>query len=72
MVDYTIKWTPDYVIWYVNDKLVRKSEGNEDVHVLDMPTQLLMNFWTPNKSPWHDYIDDSHMPWEAKYDFVEV
>ena len=37
-----------------------------------MPTQLLMNLRTPKKSPWHDFIDDSHMPWEAKYDFVEV
>ena len=69
---YTVEWTPDYVSWYVNDKLVRKSEGQEDVHFLDMPTQLMMNFWTPCWSPWNDYFDDAEMPWYAKYDFVEV
>ena len=69
---YTVEWTPDYVSWYVNDKLVRKSEGTEDVHFLDMPTQLMMNFWTPCWSPWNDYFDDAEMPWYAKYDYVEV
>ena len=37
-----------------------------------MPTQLMMNFWTPCWSPWNDYFDDAAMPWYAKYDFVEV
>ena len=69
---YTVEWTPDYVSWYVNDKLVRKSEGTEDVHFLEMPTQLMMNFWTPCWEPWNDYFDDAEMPWYAKYDFVEV
>lgn len=69
---YSVEWTPDYVSWYVNDKLVRKSEGTEDVHFLDMPTQLMMNFWTPCWSPWNDYFDDAEMPWYAKYDYVEV
>ena len=69
---YTVEWTPDSVSWYVNDKLVRKSEGQEDVHFLNMPTQLMMNFWTPCWSPWNDYFDDVAMPWYAKYDFVEV
>lgn len=69
---YTIEWTPDYVSWFVNDKLVRKTEGTEDVHFLDQPTQLMMNFWTPCWSPWNDYFDDADMPWFAKYDFVEV
>ena len=69
---YSVEWTPDYVSWYVNDKLVRKSEGQEDVHFLNMPTQLMMNFWSPMWSPWNDYFDDAEMPWYAKYDFVEV
>ena len=69
---YSVEWTPDYVSWYVNDKLVRKTEGTEDVHFLDMPTQLMMNFWTPCWSPWNDYFDDAEMPWYAKYDYVEV
>lgn len=69
---YTVEWTPDYVSWFVNDKLVRKSEGQEDVHFLDMPTQLMMNFWTPCWEPWNDYFDDAEMPWYAKYDYVEV
>ena len=53
---YTVEWTPDYVSWYVNDKLVRKTEGTDDVHFLTMPTQLMMNFWTPCWSPWNDYF----------------
>lgn len=69
---YSVEWTPDYVSWYVNDRLVRKTEGTEDVHFLNMPTQLMMNFWTPCWSPWNDYFDDAEMPWYAKYDFVEV
>lgn len=69
---YTIEWTPDYVSWSVDGKLTRKTEGAEDVHFLDMPTQLMMNFWTPCWSPWNDFFDDVAMPWYAKYDFVEV
>ena len=69
---YSVEWTPDYVSWYINDKLVRKSEGTEDVHFLEHDTQLMMNFWTPQWSPWNDYFDDAEMPWYAKYDFVEV
>lgn len=71
-VTYSVEWTPDSVSWFVNDKLVRKTEGTEDVHFLNMPTQLMMNFWTPMWSPWNDYFDDAAMPWYAKYDFVEV
>ena len=69
---YTVEWTPDYVSWYLDDKLVRKTEGTEDAHFLTMPTQLMMNFWTPCWSPWNDYFQDAEMPWFAKYDFVEV
>ncbi len=69
---YSVEWTPDYVSWYINDKLVRKTEGTEDVHFLEHDTQLMMNFWTPVWSPWNDYFDDAEMPWYAKYDFVEV
>ena len=69
---YTVEWTPNYVSWYVNDRLVRKTEGTEAVHFLNMPTQLMMNFWTPCWSPWNDYFDDAEMPWYAKYDFVEI
>ncbi len=69
---YTVEWTPDYVSWYVNDRLVRKTEGTEDVHFLNQPTQLMMNFWTPTWSPWADHFDDAAMPWYAKYDFIEV
>ncbi len=69
---YSVEWTPDYISWYINDKLVRKTEGTEDVHFLEHDTQLMMNFWTPVWSPWNDYFDDAEMPWYAKYDFVEV
>ena len=71
-ITYSVEWTPDSVSWYVNDKLVRKTEGTEDVHFLSMPSQLMMNFWTPMWSPWNDFFDDAEMPWYAKYDFVEV
>ena len=69
---YSVEWTPEYVSWYVNDKLVRKSEGTEDVHFLSSDVQLMMNFWTPTWSPWNDYFDDAEMPWYAKYDYVEI
>jgi len=39
---------------------------------LNMPTQLMMNFWTPCWEPWNDYFDDAEMPWYAKYDYIEV
>ena len=31
-----------------------------------------MNFWTPEFSPWADNLDDSTMPWETRYDWIEV
>ena len=33
---------------------------------------LIMNFWPPTFYHWHDGFSDADMPWEAKYDWVEV
>lgn len=69
---YTLEWTPNYVAWYINDHLVRKTEGTEDVHFMTQPTQLMMNFWTPTWSPWNADFSETNLPWEAKYDFIET
>jgi len=45
--EYTLEWTPDYVAWYVNDHLVRKTVNTDAVHFLQLPSQVMMNFWTP-------------------------
>lgn len=69
---YTMEWTPNYVAWYINDHLVRKTENTPDVHFLTQPTQIMMNFWTPTWSPWNNKFSEEGLPWQAKYDFVET
>ena len=32
----------------------------------------MMNFWVPTWSPWGDNLNQSSMPWELRYDWVEV
>ena len=70
---YDIRWTPDYVEFWLNDNLVRRIDGShESVWRMNKSQKLYMNFWTPTFPGWGDDFSDAEMPFYAWYDFVEV
>ena len=67
-----MQWTPDYIQWLYNDRLVRKVENTSIIDQIEREQHLMMNFWIPAFEKWHDGFSPVEMPWYARYDFVEV
>jgi len=71
--EYTVEWTPDYISWHFDGKLVRSIDSSDEgVRLMTKAQNIMMNFWTPTWSPWGDNLDASDMPYYARYDYVEV
>jgi len=66
-------WKPDYIAWSLDGVEVRRrTDAHYSVRDMDKYSLLYMNFWTPMWNDWGSGRDDSTMPWEAKYDYVEA
>ena len=72
--DYVIEWTPDYVSWSIDGTQVRKitSGDSEAVELLNKPSSLRLNFWTPNFHAWGAEFNARDMPWYLLFDYVEL
>ena len=69
---YEIHWTPDYVSWAVDNKIVRKVENTPAVRFLTKEQHLVMDYWIAANGAWADGFNSAGMPWYAKYDWVET
>jgi beta-glucanase (GH16 family) len=65
--EYIIEWTPDYIKWYVNNKLIRTV--TKDIPTL--PQKIYMNLWISDNSDWVGEIDNSNLPVHAEFDYVK-
>jgi beta-glucanase (GH16 family) len=67
---YTIEWTPDYIAWYVDNKLIRKDTADKSQQVVDlrdMPQTYRMNLWIAVWEDWVGKFDKKVLP---LYQFV--
>ena len=68
-----MQWHPDYVRWLVDGKEIRNTtKWDRAIKYLDKPQTLMMNLWNPQFPDWAAGFDDSDMPYEAMYDYVET
>jgi beta-glucanase (GH16 family) len=71
--EYEIEWVPDYIAWSIDGKEVRRiTNAHESVRDIDKELHLFLDFWSPTWDDWGSGFDDSSMPWEARYDWVEA
>lgn len=64
---FAIEWTPDYVLWKVNDSLIRKDTSETVKGFRNMPMQLRFNIW-PSMSPaWAGHFNPQSVP---KHQFI--
>ncbi len=62
---YAIEWTPDYIAWYVDGKLLRKdtAEKNRQVKKLrDIPLTYHMNLWISSAEKWAGKFNKKELP----------
>jgi len=73
---YVIEWTPDYILWKLNDSIIRKDTGDIARKFRDAPMQLRFNVWpslspswagafVPDVLPKHQYIN-----WVRYYKYI--
>lgn len=63
---YAVEWDPRYVAWYVDDKLVRKTNG----HSPSLPMNIIVN---NALAPWHmNFVNESNFPNRFEVDYVRV
>ena len=70
--DYTIEWTPEYVHWKVNGKVVRVRSNSPDVTFLNKAHHIIMDFWSPTVGSWSKDFRPEHMPFYCKYNYVKI
>ncbi|MFN8438673.1 MAG: family 16 glycosylhydrolase [Cytophagales bacterium] len=63
---YTLEWTPEYVAWYIDDVLMRKTTGGQ-VNDLTNTQSLRFNLWAANITSWVGAFDSQVLP---VYQFV--
>jgi hypothetical protein len=63
---YTLEWTPNYVAWYIDGVLLRKSEGGQ-VNDLTNTESFRFNLWASDIVSWVGTFDTGALP---AYQFV--
>ncbi|MCQ2209973.1 MAG: family 16 glycosylhydrolase [Paludibacteraceae bacterium] len=73
---YRIDWTPNYVAWYLDDLLVRKTQVTNDnkaqVSALVKKQSLRFNLWASNSQSWVLKLNPNKLPIEQRIDYVKV
>ncbi len=59
-----IDWTPEYIVWKVNDEVVRSEKIS-----LSIPQKLMMNIWVGSE-PWAGEFNGGLLPQVADYEYV--
>lgn len=66
---YSFDWTPDYIAWSVDGNEVYRQVG-EHIKRMDAPQKIMMNLWASDFIDWTGPFDDSILPVETEYDYV--
>ena len=70
---YEVQWHPQYIKWLVDGKEVRMTtQWDKATKFLNQKQVLMMNLWIPQFPDWAAGFEDSDMPYEAQYDYVET
>lgn len=67
---YAFEWTPNSIIWFVNDVRVY-SQPQSIVNDLDKPQKIMMNIWPAVWTDWAGEWDNQDTPKHAYYDYVK-
>lgn len=71
---YTIDWTPDYIAWYVDDRLIRKIDSSEDSVVIKYREHYMsyrFNTWVTKSWFWGGYLSKRHLPSYQYIDWIK-
>jgi len=67
---YAIEWTPDNVLFFIDDDLVRTVD-NFYADSMYHYQKIMMNLWQPTASSWVGTFDSDILPVYAFYDWVK-
>ena len=67
---YAIEWTPNYVKWSINGKVVR-TVTSRLVDGLTDPASFRFNIWLPNDPDWVGYLRSDLLPVEMYVNWME-
>ena len=67
--DYEIEWTPDYITYSIDDKVIRKETGAE-MRRQNKKQNISMSFWTPHWDAAN--LNETQLPAYTKYDYVKA
>ncbi len=57
-----IEWTPDYILWKLNDSLIRKDTSDIVKGFRNMPMQLRFNIWPSMTPAWAGLFNPEALP----------
>lgn len=70
---YQIQWTPDSIQWQVDGRWVREVKGGDAVDFMNKYQHVFMSVWNPTYTTgWGAGFDESILPIETLYDWVEI
>lgn len=64
---YTLEWTPDYIIWKLNDSLIRKDTGDLIKGFNNVPMQARFNIWPSGQPSWAGLFNPDLLP---KHEYI--
>ena len=67
---YTLEWTPDSVVWYIDSILVRR-EKDAVVHTLTSPQGYRFNAWISCAPSWVGNFNRNSLPQHQYVDWIE-
>lgn len=66
---YSFEWTPDYISWFLDGKLIRTAKPHF-AKALTHPQTIMMNIWPATWKEWGTFSPSS-LPTYAIYDYVK-
>jgi beta-glucanase (GH16 family) len=67
---YSFDWTPEYISWSVDGKVIQKDSG-EYVRSMNKPQKIMMNLWISNSISWAGTFNDTIIPVHSGYEYVK-
>ncbi|MBN1597806.1 MAG: family 16 glycosylhydrolase [Bacteroidales bacterium] len=67
---FTVEWTPDSVVWYVDEEMVRSASG-ENATSLTSNASLRFNAWISCSVAWAGALNPSDLPKHQYVDWIE-
>jgi beta-glucanase (GH16 family) len=59
---YTLEWAPEYALWKLDGKEVRKADASDVSDLKDLPMSLRFNTWISDTVSWGGEFDESVLP----------